>query len=163
MVSCTDTFAKIDTKLRGMSPMWDAFERGIIDSVIAPTGRGKWTDKRFIANHRSQTERTAADAEKDSRFESAAAVVLSSMWALASSILALASSSFARAAVVFCGTCRNEVQRPIAIPPNRTTTPTTKQIHATAWPWVRAITRLTAARVYHTIAPGSKCGQPLGE
>ncbi len=36
-----ETFAKIATKLRGMSPMWDEFERGIIDSVIAPTGRGK--------------------------------------------------------------------------------------------------------------------------
>jgi cysteine desulfurase len=36
-----ETFAKIVTKLRGMSPMWDEFERGIIDSVIAPTGRGK--------------------------------------------------------------------------------------------------------------------------
>ena len=36
-----DTFAKIVQTLRGMSPMWDEFERGIIDSVIAPTGRGK--------------------------------------------------------------------------------------------------------------------------
>ncbi len=36
-----ETFAMIATKLRGMSPMWDEFERGIIDSVIAPTGRGK--------------------------------------------------------------------------------------------------------------------------
>ena len=36
-----ETFAKIVTKLRGMSPMWDEFEKGIIDSVIAPTGRGK--------------------------------------------------------------------------------------------------------------------------
>ena len=36
-----ETFAKIATKLRGMSPMWDEFERGVIDSVIAPTGRGK--------------------------------------------------------------------------------------------------------------------------
>ncbi|HAB17615.1 MAG TPA: cysteine desulfurase family protein [Verrucomicrobiota bacterium] len=36
-----ETFAKIVEKLRGMSPMWDEFERGIIDSVIAPTGRGK--------------------------------------------------------------------------------------------------------------------------
>jgi len=36
-----ETFTKIATKLRGMSPMWDEFERGIIDSVIAPTGRGK--------------------------------------------------------------------------------------------------------------------------
>ncbi len=35
------TFAQIATKLRRMSPMWDEFERGIIDSVIAPTGRGK--------------------------------------------------------------------------------------------------------------------------
>lgn len=37
----TETFAQIVRKLRGMSPMWDEFERGIIDSVIAPTGRGK--------------------------------------------------------------------------------------------------------------------------
>ena len=36
-----ETFGKIVTKLRGMSPMWDEFERGIIDSVINPTGRGK--------------------------------------------------------------------------------------------------------------------------
>ena len=36
-----ETFAKIAIKLRGMSPMWDEFERGLIDSVIAPTGRGK--------------------------------------------------------------------------------------------------------------------------
>lgn len=36
-----ETFSRIVTKLRGMSPMWDEFERGIIDSVIAPTGRGK--------------------------------------------------------------------------------------------------------------------------
>jgi cysteine desulfurase len=36
-----ETFAKIVEKLRGMSPMWDEFQRGVIDSVIAPTGRGK--------------------------------------------------------------------------------------------------------------------------
>ncbi len=36
-----DTFAKIVTKLRVMSPMWDEFKNGVIDSVIAPTGRGK--------------------------------------------------------------------------------------------------------------------------
>jgi cysteine desulfurase len=36
-----ETFAKIASKLRGMSPMWDEFEHGVIDSVIAPTGRGK--------------------------------------------------------------------------------------------------------------------------
>ena len=36
-----ETFVKIVTKLRGMSPMWDEFERGVIDSVINPTGRGK--------------------------------------------------------------------------------------------------------------------------
>lgn len=37
-----DTFAnKIVPKLRNMSPMWDEFQRGIIDSVIAPTGKGK--------------------------------------------------------------------------------------------------------------------------
>ncbi len=36
-----DTFAKIVDKLRGMSPMWDEFQRGVIDSVINPTGRGK--------------------------------------------------------------------------------------------------------------------------
>lgn len=31
---------KVVKKLRGMSPMWDEFERGVIDSVIAPRGRG---------------------------------------------------------------------------------------------------------------------------
>lgn len=36
-----DRFAAIVDKLRGMSPMWEEFQRGIIDSVIAPTGRGK--------------------------------------------------------------------------------------------------------------------------
>jgi cysteine desulfurase len=36
-----ETFAKIVAKLRAMSPMWDEFERGLIDSVIRPTGRGK--------------------------------------------------------------------------------------------------------------------------
>ena len=35
-----ETFAKIAAKLRTMSPMWDEFQRGVIDSVIAPTGRG---------------------------------------------------------------------------------------------------------------------------
>lgn len=36
-----DTFERIVTKLRAMSPMWDEFQKGVIDSVIAPTGRGK--------------------------------------------------------------------------------------------------------------------------
>ncbi|MDQ6630765.1 MAG: hypothetical protein M3Y82_03290, partial [Verrucomicrobiota bacterium] len=36
-----ETFEKIVQKLRGMSPMWDEFEKGEIDSVIAPTGKGK--------------------------------------------------------------------------------------------------------------------------
>ena len=36
-----ESFSRIVTKLRAMSPMWDEFERGVIDSVIAPTGRGK--------------------------------------------------------------------------------------------------------------------------
>lgn len=36
-----ETFARIVQTLRGMSPMWDEFEKGIIDSVIAPRGRGK--------------------------------------------------------------------------------------------------------------------------
>lgn len=37
-----ETFAdKVVAKLRTMSPMWDEFQRGIIDSVIAPTGHGK--------------------------------------------------------------------------------------------------------------------------
>ncbi len=36
-----ETFVRIVEKLRGMSPMWDEFQRGIIDSVIAPTGHGK--------------------------------------------------------------------------------------------------------------------------
>jgi cysteine desulfurase len=35
-----ETFARIVTRLRGMSPMWKEFEEGAIDSVIAPTGRG---------------------------------------------------------------------------------------------------------------------------
>lgn len=36
-----ETFARIVTKLRAMSPMWDEFEKGVIDSVIAPRGIGK--------------------------------------------------------------------------------------------------------------------------
>jgi cysteine desulfurase len=36
-----ETFAKIAAKLRGMSPMWEEFERGVIDSVISPKGIGK--------------------------------------------------------------------------------------------------------------------------
>ncbi|MEI7729049.1 MAG: cysteine desulfurase family protein [Verrucomicrobiota bacterium] len=37
-----ETFAdKVVKKLRNMSPMWDEFQRGIIDSVISPTGHGK--------------------------------------------------------------------------------------------------------------------------
>jgi cysteine desulfurase len=36
-----DSFGKIVERLRGMSPMWKEFEEGVIDSVIAPTGRGK--------------------------------------------------------------------------------------------------------------------------
>jgi hypothetical protein len=36
-----EEFSRIVTRLRAMSPMWDEFERGILDSVIAPTGRGK--------------------------------------------------------------------------------------------------------------------------
>jgi cysteine desulfurase len=31
-----ETFAKIARKLRGMSPGWDAFEKGVIDSVTSP-------------------------------------------------------------------------------------------------------------------------------
>jgi cysteine desulfurase len=31
-----ETFAKVVTKLRGMSPLWDEFERGTIDSAISP-------------------------------------------------------------------------------------------------------------------------------
>lgn len=36
-----ETFQKIVAKLRTMSPMWQEFQEGKIDSVIAPTGRGK--------------------------------------------------------------------------------------------------------------------------
>ncbi len=36
-----ECFSKIVTKLRAMSPMWEEFERGVIDSVINPTGKGK--------------------------------------------------------------------------------------------------------------------------
>ncbi|MFM7102988.1 MAG: cysteine desulfurase family protein, partial [Verrucomicrobiota bacterium] len=35
------TFARIVDKLREMSPMWDEFQRGVIDSVISPRGRGR--------------------------------------------------------------------------------------------------------------------------
>jgi len=31
-----ETFAKIVGKLRGMSPAWDEFKKGAIDSVISP-------------------------------------------------------------------------------------------------------------------------------
>ncbi|HAM72229.1 MAG TPA: cysteine desulfurase NifS [Verrucomicrobiales bacterium] len=36
-----ETFSRIVTKLRAMSPMWEEFESGVIDSVVRPTGRGK--------------------------------------------------------------------------------------------------------------------------
>jgi len=36
-----ETFGGIVNKLRGMSPMWDEFEKEVIDSVISPKGRGK--------------------------------------------------------------------------------------------------------------------------
>ena len=36
-----DNFAKIVQQLRAMSPMWDEFQKGMIDSVIHPTGRGQ--------------------------------------------------------------------------------------------------------------------------
>jgi cysteine desulfurase len=36
-----ETFTRIVDRLRTMSPMWKEFEEGVIDSVIAPTGRGK--------------------------------------------------------------------------------------------------------------------------
>jgi cysteine desulfurase len=32
---------KVVKRLRSMSPMWDEFERGVIDSVIAPRGQGR--------------------------------------------------------------------------------------------------------------------------
>ncbi len=35
-----ETFAKVAAFLRNMSPMWDDFQKGVIDSVIHPTGRG---------------------------------------------------------------------------------------------------------------------------
>lgn len=35
-----ETFAHIVGKLRAMSPMWEEFERGLIDSVITPRGQG---------------------------------------------------------------------------------------------------------------------------
>ena len=36
-----ETFAGIVEKLRAMSPMWDEFQKGLIDSVISPRGQGK--------------------------------------------------------------------------------------------------------------------------
>jgi len=35
-----EAFSRIVTRLRGMSPTWDEFQKGIIDSAIAPMGRG---------------------------------------------------------------------------------------------------------------------------
>lgn len=35
-----ETFPKIVSVLREMSPMWDAFQKGALDSVVAPRGRG---------------------------------------------------------------------------------------------------------------------------
>lgn len=36
-----ESFSKIVVKLRSMSPMWDEFGRGVIDSVVAPRGVGR--------------------------------------------------------------------------------------------------------------------------
>ena len=36
-----DVMAKIVERLRSMSPMWDEFQQGKIDSTIAPRGIGK--------------------------------------------------------------------------------------------------------------------------
>jgi cysteine desulfurase len=36
-----ETFVKIVNKLRAMTPRWDEFQRGSIDSIICPTGRAK--------------------------------------------------------------------------------------------------------------------------
>ena len=36
-----ETMAKVVATLREMSPMWDEFQRGSVDSVIQPTGHGK--------------------------------------------------------------------------------------------------------------------------
>lgn len=42
-----ETFpTEVVAKLRGMSPMWDEFERGAIDSVISPRGRGPTSSAR---------------------------------------------------------------------------------------------------------------------
>jgi hypothetical protein len=34
-------FARVVSKLRGLSPLWDEFQRGTIDSVISPGGSGQ--------------------------------------------------------------------------------------------------------------------------
>ena len=36
-----EVLPKVVTKLRGMSPMWDEFQRGAIDSVLSPTQRSR--------------------------------------------------------------------------------------------------------------------------
>ena len=36
-----DTLPKIVEKLRGMSPLWDEFQRGAIDSVVSPRAAAK--------------------------------------------------------------------------------------------------------------------------
>lgn len=51
-----ETFAeKVVATLRRMSPMWDEFERGLLDSVISPRGQGK----SFAQHAASMSGRTA--------------------------------------------------------------------------------------------------------
>jgi cysteine desulfurase len=51
-----ETFAgKVVPKLRAMSPMWDEFQRGVIDSVVSPRGQGK----SFTAHAASMSSKTA--------------------------------------------------------------------------------------------------------
>lgn len=44
-----ETFAQLVAKLRGMSPMWDDFQRGVIDSVLAPRGIGQSSSEHAAA------------------------------------------------------------------------------------------------------------------
>ncbi len=51
-----ETMAKVVEKLRGMSPMWDEFQHGKIDSTVAPRGIGKSFTRHAaeISGHREE-------------------------------------------------------------------------------------------------------------
>jgi cysteine desulfurase len=55
-----ETMAKVVEKLRGMSPMWDEFQRGKIDSTVSPRGIGKSFTEHAAAVSGHREERAPA-------------------------------------------------------------------------------------------------------